>query len=117
MRFKKKYEKLLILPYTQHWKLRNHRNVSPLSNSEDLKITKIWTERKTESFKYDLKEKVKVSEISEFSILPYTQVRKSSSEISTISFNSNFDTGCNTKISEIFEFLVFPYTQNPNSKI
>ena len=39
-------------------------------------MTKIWTEGKTEIFRYDLKEKIKISEISEFSILPYTQNRK-----------------------------------------
>ena len=33
----------------------------------------LWTETKTESFRYDLKEKIKISEISELSILPYTQ--------------------------------------------
>ena len=32
----------------------------------------LWTERKTERFRYDLKEKRKISEISEFSILPYS---------------------------------------------
>ena len=32
----------------------------------------LWTEQKTERFRYDLKEE-KNSEISEFSILPYTQ--------------------------------------------
>ena len=36
----------------------------------------LLTERKTERFRYDLKEKIKISEISEFSILPYTQDRK-----------------------------------------
>ena len=34
------------------------------------------TERKTERFRYDLKEKINISEISEFSILPYIQDRK-----------------------------------------
>ena len=33
----------------------------------------VWTERKTERFRYDLKEKIKISEISEFSIFPYTE--------------------------------------------
>ena len=36
----------------------------------------LWTERKTERFQYDLKEKIKISEIFEFSILPYTQDQK-----------------------------------------
>ena len=44
--------------------------------NQDLKSTKIWTERKTERFRYDLKEKIKMSEVSEFSILLYTQNRK-----------------------------------------
>ena len=37
----------------------------------------LWTERKTEKFWYDLKEKLKISEMSKFSILPYTQAQKS----------------------------------------
>ena len=36
----------------------------------------LWTERKTEKFRYDLKEKIKISEISKFSILPYTHDRR-----------------------------------------
>ena len=43
---------------------------------QDLKSTKIWTERKIERFRYDLKEKIKMSGVSEFSILLYTQNRK-----------------------------------------
>ena len=41
--------------------------------TQDLKTSKIWTERKTGGFRYELKEKIKISEISEFSILTYTQ--------------------------------------------
>ena len=44
--------------------------------NQDLKTTKIWTEWKTERFRYNLKEKIKISEISKFSILLYTQNRK-----------------------------------------
>ena len=44
--------------------------------TQDLKTTKIWTEQKTERFQYGLKGKVKISKISEFSILPYTQDQK-----------------------------------------
>ena len=44
--------------------------------TQDLKTTKIWTEQKTESFPYKLKQKIKISEIFEFLILPYTQDRK-----------------------------------------
>ena len=36
----------------------------------------LWTERKTERFRYDLKGKMPIPEISEFSILPYIQNRK-----------------------------------------
>ena len=44
--------------------------------NQDLKTTKIWTERKIERLRYDLKEKMKISEVSEFSILLYTHNRK-----------------------------------------
>ena len=50
----------------------------------------LWTERKTEKFRYDLKEKRKISGISEFSILLYTQNRKLGN-LGKFSFNSNFD--------------------------
>ena len=50
----------------------------------------LWTERKTEKFRYDLKEKRKISEISESSILPYTQDRKLGN-LGKLSVNSNFD--------------------------
>ena len=50
----------------------------------------LWTERKTEKFRYDLKEKRKISEISECSILPYTQDRKLGN-LGKLSVNSNFD--------------------------
>ena len=48
--------------------------------NQDLKTTRIWTEQKTERFQYDLKEKKKISEISEFWILalyPRSKTRKS----------------------------------------
>ena len=41
--------------------------------TQDLKATKIWTERKTKRFRFELKEKIK---ISEFPILTYTQDKK-----------------------------------------
>ena len=44
--------------------------------NQDLKTTKVWTEQKTERFRYDSKEKINISEVSEFSILLYTQNRK-----------------------------------------
>ena len=43
---------------------------------QDSKTTKIWTEQKTERFWHDLKEKIKISKISKFLILSYTQNRK-----------------------------------------
>ena len=80
-------------------------------------------------------EKVKISEVSEFSILPYTQNRKLGN-LGKCSFTSNFDSSCNLrfrndknelrqklkgqdmlleekkKISEISEFSILSYTQN-----
>ena len=41
-------------------------------------------------------EKVKISEVSEFSILPYTQNRKLGN-LGKCSFTSNFDSSCNLK--------------------
>ena len=81
-----------------------------------------------------LEEKKKISEVSEFSILPYTQNRKLGN-LRKFSFSSNFDSSCNLscknnekvrqnlkgqdmlleekrKISEISEFLILFYTQN-----
>ena len=82
-----------------------------------------------------LEEKKKISEISEFSILSYTQNRKLGN-LGKCSFTSNFDSSCNLrfrndknelrqklkgqdmlleeekKIFEISEFSILPYTQN-----
>ena len=82
-----------------------------------------------------LLKKVKISEVSEFSILSYTQNRKLGN-LGKCSFTSNFDSSCNlrfrndknelrqklkgqdmlleekNKISEISEFLILSYTQN-----
>ena len=60
---------------TQNWNIGNLRNMPLPSNSDSsynssIKTTKIWTEQKTERFQYDLKKKIKISEISKFSILP-----------------------------------------------
>ena len=79
--------------------------------------------------------KVKISEVSEFSILSYTQNRKLGN-LGKCSFTSNFDSSCNLrfrnyknelrqklkgqdmlleekkKISEISEFPILSYTQN-----
>ena len=86
-----------------------------------------------------LLKKVKISEVSEFSILSYTQNRKLGN-LGKCSFTSNFDSSCNLrfrndknelrqklkgqdmlleekkKISEISEFLILCYTQYPKSK-
>ena len=61
--------------------LENLGNMSVPLNSDSsyksrFKYTKIWTEWKTERFQYDLKEKIQISEVSEFLILLYTQNRK-----------------------------------------
>ena len=71
----------LILPYTQNRKLGNLEirpflQILTVVINQDLKTTKIWTEQKAEMFRYNLKEKIKISEVSEFSILLYTQNRK-----------------------------------------
>ena len=44
--------------------------------NQDLKTANIWPEQKTERFRYDLQENIKICEVSEFSILLYTQNRK-----------------------------------------
>ena len=43
---------------------------SDSSYNSRFKTTKTWTEQKAERFQCDLKKKIKISEISEFSILP-----------------------------------------------
>ena len=82
-----------------------------------------------------LEEKRKISEVSEFSILSYTQNRKLGN-LGKCSFTSNFDSSCNLrfrndknelrqklkgqdmlleeekKFFEISEFSILPYTQN-----
>ena len=85
---------------------------------EDLKTPKKSIETKTERFQYDLEQIRKISEISEFSILLYTQDRKHGN-LGKYSFNSNFDSlGCvmvqekKPKTSEVSEFVILPYNQN-----
>ena len=97
-------------------------------------MTKIWTERKTERFRYDFKQtKKKFPRFPSFWFCPIPKIKNS--EISEISFTSNYDTDCNSrfknakkinwdkiikvpiwfrtkrKISEIFEFSILLYTQ------
>ena len=68
--------------------------------------------------------KVEISEVSEFSILPYTQIRKLGN-LGKCCFTSNFDSSCNLrcknkKLTEmlleekkkISEFSILSYTQN-----
>ena len=45
--------------------------------TQDLKTTKIWTERKIERFRYELKEKIKISKIFDFDLYPRWKTRKS----------------------------------------
>ena len=87
-----------------------------------------------------LLKKVKISEVSEFSILSYTQNRKLGN-LGKCSFTSNFDSSCNLrprkdknelrhklkgqdmlleekkKIPEISEFSILSCTQGQNSEI
>ena len=60
-----------------------------------LKTTKIWTGRKTESFRYDLEEKLKTFKISKFYILLYTQDWKLGN-FGNLTFNSDFDSNLNS---------------------
>ena len=69
------------LSYTQNGNIESLGNMSLPSNSESsynsiFKNEKIWAEQKAGRFQNDLKEKIKISEISQFLILPYTQNRK-----------------------------------------
>ena len=55
--------------------------MSVLSNSDSsynsrFKNDKNMNEQRTETFRYELKEKIKISEISELSMLTYTQDQK-----------------------------------------
>ena len=66
----------LILPNTQNRKLENLESfTSNFERSCDLnaKTTKNYLRQKLKSQDMFLVEKVKISEVSEFSILPYTQ--------------------------------------------
>ena len=63
---------------------------------QDLKTLKKSTEAKTKRSRYDLKEIIKIFEISEFSILRYTQDRKLG-HLGNFSFTSNFSSSCNSR--------------------
>ena len=101
----------------------------------DAKTTKNLPRQKLKGQDMLLLKKVKISEVSEFSILSYTQNRKLGN-LGKCSFTSNFDSSCNLrfrndknelrqklkgqdmlleekkKISEISEFPILSYTQN-----
>ena len=129
-----------ILPYTQNRKLRNLGKFS--YNSV---LGSIWNS-KSKSWKNDLKEKtltiwcglrrkMPISEVSKFSILPYTQNRKLGN-LRKFSFTSIFGSIWNSKsknwkndlkektltiwcglrrkmpVSEVIKFSILPYTQN-----
>ena len=90
-----------ILPYTQNRKLGNLGKFSFTSI-----FGSIWNS-KSKNWKNDLKEKtltiwcglrrkMPISEVSKFSILPYTQNRKLGN-LERFSFTSNFDSSCNLR--------------------
>ena len=127
-----------ILTYTQNRKLGNLGKFSFSSNFDSSCNLRCKNNKKVrQNLKGQdmlLEEKKKISEVSEFSILPYTQNRKLGN-LRKFSFSSNFDSSCNLscknnkkvrqnlkgqdmlleekrKISEVSEFLILPYTQN-----
>ena len=69
--------------------------------AQDLKTTKIWTERKTERLQYELKEKEKFPLFPSFRFCSIPKIENS--EISEILFTSNFDTGCNSRFKNAKE--------------
>ena len=128
------------MSYTQNRKLGNLGKCSFTLNFDSscnlrFRNDKNELRRKLKGQDMLLEEKRKISEISEFSILPYTQNRKLGN-LGKCSFTSNFDSSCNLrfrndknelrqklkgqdmlleekkKISEISEFSILSYTQN-----
>ena len=111
--------KFSILPYTQNRKHGNLGNISKclflqiltIVITQDLNYVlkivvitqdlKIWTDQETERFQYDLKEKIKISEISKFRFCPVPRIENP--EISEILFTSNFDTGCSSRYKNVKE--------------
>ena len=90
-----------ILPYTQNRKLGNLGKFSFTSNFErkynlNAKTTKNELRQKLKGQDMLLVEKVKISVVSEFSILSYTQNRKLGS-LGKWCFTSNFDSSCNLR--------------------
>ena len=128
-----------ILSYTQNRKLGNLGKRSFTSNFDSscnlrFRNDKNELRQKLKGQDMLLEEKKKISEISEFSILSYTQNRKLGN-LGKCSFTSNFDISCNLRsrndknelrqelkgqdmlleekknISEISEFSILSYTQ------
>ena len=96
-----KVSEFSILPYIQNRKLGNLGKFSFTSNFErccnlDAKTTKISLRQKLKGQDMLLEEKKKISEVSEFSILPYTQNRKLGN-LGKCSFTSNFGSCCNLR--------------------
>ena len=90
-----------ILPYRQNRKLGNLGKCSFTSNFDSccnlrFRNNKNELRQKLKSQDMLLEEKKKVSEISEFSILPYTQNRKLG-DLGKCSFTSDFDSCCNLR--------------------
>ena len=89
------------MPYTQNRNLGTLGNLFFTSNFErscnlDAKTTKNLPRQKLKGQDMLLLKKVKISEVSEFSILSYTQNRKLEN-IGKRCFTSNFDSSCNLR--------------------
>ena len=83
------------LPYTQNRNLFFTSNFQRSCNL-DVKTTKNLPRQKLKGQDMLLLKKVKISEVSEFSILSYTQNRKLGN-LGKCSFTSNFDSSCNLR--------------------
>ena len=69
--------------------------------NQDLKTIKIWTERKTEGFRYDLHEKIKFLRFPSFRFCPTPKIENF--EISEDFFISNIGNGCNSRFKNVKE--------------
>ena len=116
------------MPYTRNRTLGNLRKYSFTSNF-DSSFTLRCKNAKNRKTRYASRRKKKISEISKFSILPYTRNR-TLGNLRKYSFTSNFDSSftlrCKNaknrktryasrrkkKISEISKFSILQYTQN-----
>ena len=95
------FSEFSILPYTQNRKLGNLGKFSFTSNFDrscnlDVKATNKLLRQKHEAPDVLLLENVKISEVSEFCTLPYTQNRKFRN-LGKCCFTSNFDSNCNLR--------------------